>query len=107
MMALLKENKGSSVRNFLNIDDLVNSIFIVRNYEDSWACAFDLKGIAMDEQEQCTTHKPPGTPQERKKYAPITRRGKSCATSQQKERHSKKISGAKVPKGGNSFRANE
>ena len=35
MMALLKENKGSSVWDFVTIDDLVNSIFIIKNQEDT------------------------------------------------------------------------
>ena len=35
MMALLKENKGSSVWNYLHIDNLVDSIFIVKNRKDS------------------------------------------------------------------------
>ena len=84
------------------MNDLVNSIFIVRNHKDSWTRAFDVTGMAMDKQEKYTAHTTLGTPKERKKYAPITRRGKRCATSQQKEQHSKKTSGAKVPKGGNS-----
>ena len=102
MMAIFKENKGSSVWNYLNTDNLVSFIFIIRNHKDSWVCAFDVTGMAMDEQEKYTAHKPLGTPKERKKYAHITRRGESCATSQQKEQHSRKISGAKIPKGGNS-----
>ena len=72
MMALLKENKGSSVWNFLNIDDLVNSIFAVKNHENSWVCAFDVKGMSREEQDKCAAHKTLGTPEERMKYAPIT-----------------------------------
>ena len=42
MMAVLKENKGCSVWDFLTIDDLVNFIFIIKNQEDSWTCAYEI-----------------------------------------------------------------
>ena len=72
MMALLKENKGSSVWNCLNIDNLVKSIFNIKNHNDSWACAFDMKGIGREEQEKYVAYKILSTPEERMKYAPIT-----------------------------------
>ena len=49
MTALLKENKGSSVWDHLTIDDLVNSILIVKNHEDSWLHNFYVKRMPREE----------------------------------------------------------
>ena len=42
MMTLLKNNKGCTVWDFITIDDLVNSIYIVKNQEDAWSRAYEI-----------------------------------------------------------------
>ena len=74
MMALLKENKSTSVWDHLTMDDLVNLIFIVKNHKLSWAHAFNVKHTSREEQEKYANHNTLTTPEERVTYAPKTAR---------------------------------
>ena len=71
MMALLKENKGKSVWNFLSIDNLVNSIFIIKNQQASWTRAYNVNIMDREEKQKYASYKTLDTPEDRIKYAPI------------------------------------
>ena len=70
MMVLLNERKGSTVWDNFTIDDLVYSIFLLKNYTDSWSCNFELKRMDLLEQEKYKKHKILFTADERARYAP-------------------------------------
>ena len=65
MMALLKENKGTTVWNYLTVDDLVKCFFLVKNHEESWTHAFNVKRMGRKEQEKWANHKTLATPEEK------------------------------------------
>ena len=70
MMAKLKERKGSTVWDHFTIDDLVYSIFLLKNHEDNWSRNFELKRMDLSEQEKYKKHKTLFTADERARYAP-------------------------------------
>ena len=80
MMTLLKNNKGCSVWDFITIDDLVNSIYIVKNQEDAWSRAYEINTMDRQEQQKYATYKTLDTKEERKKYAPIKQKYKRTTT---------------------------
>ena len=74
MMALLKENKGTTVCNHLIVDDIVSFIFLAKNHEESWTHALSVKQMSREEQEKWENHKTLATPEKKAQYAPVTPR---------------------------------
>ena len=83
MMTLLKNNKGCTVWDFLTVDDLVNSIYIVKNQEDAWSRAYEINKMDRQEQQKYAAYKTLETEEERKKYAPIKTKFKRTTTKRE------------------------
>ena len=83
MMTLLKNNKGCTVWDFLTVDDLVNSIYIVKNQEDAWSRAYEINIMDRKEQQKYASYKTLDTKDERKKYAPLKTKFKRKTTKQE------------------------
>ena len=83
MMTLLKNNKGYSVWDFITIDDLVNSIYIVKNQEDAWSRAYEINIMDRQEQQKYAAYKTLDTAEERKKYAPLKPKFKRKTTKRE------------------------
>ena len=83
MMTLLKNNKGCTVWDFITIDDLVNSIYIVKNQEDAWSRAYEINKMDRQEQQKYAAYKTLETEEERKKYSPIKPKFKRTTTKRE------------------------
>ena len=83
MMTLLKDNKGCSVWDFNTIDDMVNSIYIVKNQEDAWSRSYEINKMDKLEQQKYAAYKTLETEEERKKYSPIKPKFKRTTTKRE------------------------
>ena len=68
---------------FITIDDLVNSIYIVKNQEDAWSCSYEINKMDRREQQKYAAYKTLETDEERKKYAPLKTKFKRTTTKRE------------------------